>query len=78
MRTRTDGTKFKVRWGPGRQVLIEPKEVVVKEKLALRNWLDEMNIENPRRYNAIMKFHPEYLSVFDCDNSAEASAASNA
>lgn len=65
LRTRCDGVRFKVVWGPGGHETIEHADVVIQEKRGLRNWLDLLSVEEPKRYNAILKFHPEFSSVLD-------------
>lgn len=64
LRTRQDGVRFKVKWGPGGYETTERAEVVLRERRGLRIWLDLLHVREPRRYNAIMRFHPEFQAVF--------------
>lgn len=64
MRTRDGITSFKVKWGPSGQEKRENADEVIREKAGLRNWLERLNIEEPKRYGAILKFHPEFGAVF--------------
>lgn len=68
MRYLPDGTgvcRFSVRWGPGGHDLIEPADIVFKEKTGLRNWLDWLQVNKPKKYDAIVRYHPEFLQVYD-------------
>lgn len=65
MRTRPEGVRFKVCWGPGRHETIESAETVIQERRGLRSWLELLNVQEPRRYNAILRFHPEFRSVLE-------------
>lgn len=67
MRKNADGTsccRFKVRWGPGGYDVVESAEVLIKEKVGLRNWLDLLQVNQQKRYNSIISFHPEFLNVY--------------
>lgn len=65
MRTRPEGVKFKVKWGPTGHECIERAETVIEEKLGLRRWLFRMRYEEPRRFRTIMRFHPEFQAVLE-------------
>lgn len=68
MRYLTDGTgvcRFNVRWGQGGHDLIEPADVVLKEKAGLKNWLDWLKVHKPKKYDAIVRYHPEFLGVYE-------------
>lgn len=72
MRTRADGVRFRVVWAPGDYECTEKLESVLKEKKGLRNWLYKLRFEEPRRFSAVMKFHPEFKEVL---NDAKSSSA---
>lgn len=63
MRTRNGITSFKVKWGPDGHERRETAETVMKEGLALRNYLEQLEIEQPRKYTSILHYHPEFASV---------------
>lgn len=63
MRTRPDGVKFKVRWGPSGRACNEKAETVLEEGIGLRRWLFRMRYEEPRRFRAILRFHPNFKTV---------------
>lgn len=65
MRTRDGVTSFKVKWGPGGHERRELASVVISERKALKNWLEALNVENPRKYSAVLKYHPEFTAVLD-------------
>lgn len=67
MRKTADGTslcRFKVRWGPGGYDVVEPADVVIQEKVALKDWLDLLQVNQQKKYNSIIAYHPEFLEVY--------------
>lgn len=65
MRTRDGVTSFKVKWGPGGHEVREPAAVVIRERVGLKNWLEELMVERPRKYSYIMLHHPEFAQVLE-------------
>lgn len=65
MLKRSDGVRFRVIWGPRGYECMEKKETVIKERQGLRNWLYRLRFEESRRFNAILKFHPEFRAVLE-------------
>lgn len=63
LRSRAEGVRFTVIWGPGGHETTEPADIVLEEKRGLMRWLDKLAVEAPRKYNAILKFHPEFKTV---------------
>lgn len=77
MRTRPDGVKFRVIWGPGGYERTERLETVLKEKRGLRNWLYKLRFEEPRRFSAVLKFHPEFRSILGNSNAASSGSGTS-
>lgn len=65
LRSRATGVFFKVRWGPSGDERIESAATVMQEKIGLRNWLSHLRLEEPRRFNAILRYHPEFQVVLE-------------
>lgn len=65
VRTRDGRMRFKVRWSPGGQETTEDLAIVLEERQGLSKWLDEMEINQPRKFNAILKFHPEIKRLWE-------------
>lgn len=63
MRSRAGEVTFKVKWGPLGYECIEKVETVVQERKGLQNWLYKLRFQEPRRFKAILRFHPEFLVV---------------
>lgn len=68
MRTRNNGgarVRFRVRWGPVGNEANESFEVVLQERQGLVRWLDRMRQHEPRRFQAVMRHHPEFNVVLE-------------
>lgn len=69
MRTRSGEVTFRVKWGPGGYECTEKAETVLSERNGLRNWLGRLRFEEPRRFQAVLRFHPEFRSVLNNSSS---------
>lgn len=63
LRTRKGITRFKVKWSQYPEPRGEPEETLIKERSALRKWLREVKAQSQRKFESLLKYHPNFKNV---------------
>lgn len=63
LRTRKGVTRFKVQWSQYPEPRGEPEETLIKERSALRKWLREVKAQSQRKFESLLKYHPNFKNV---------------
>lgn len=68
VRTKNGPAEFKVKWGPEGYESVEQEEVLLRERVGLRDWLRHLRFSCNKRYRAIMRHHRNFEAVFTAED----------